>query len=426
MMSETIKNELTKVQQLFLVAMKNALKGEQTQFDSDVTAQDAVHLLVLASKQNVLPMVYESVYRNEVFNEIPSGDAHFFKNQVFGIVMRQVRKTSEFLTLYKHFENNGLKPLVVKGIICRNLYPDPDSRPSGDEDLYVPEDLFETSQRVLEDEGLMVAEHISEVADHLYEIPYIKKKGTLHIELHKGLFDEDDAYSGMNELFYGVFDEAITVTVMGQEICTMPPTKHMLFLVLHAYKHFLSGGFGLRQVCDMAMFANAYGEEIDWIRLFTLCESVRGDVFARSLFEICIEYLGMDMEKACYKDEYRKKAQDPADLLKDILDAGIFGGADIDRKHSSTMTIKAVGDDRSGEDVKKHKVLLRTAFPSKEAMMIRYPYVRKHPYLLPVAWSDRLIKYFFSGNHSNDSAKHSMEIGYERIELLKEYGIIKK
>jgi len=425
-MSETIKNELTEVQQMFLVVMKNALTGEQTQFDSDVTAQDAVSLLVLASKQNVLPMVYESVYRNEVFSELPASDAKFFKNQVFSIVMRQVRKTSEFLTLYKHFEENGLKPLVVKGIICRNLYPDPDSRPSGDEDLYVPEDLFEASQKVLEDEGMQVAKHISEVAEHLYEIPYYNNKGTLLIELHKGLFDEEDAYSGMNELFYGVFDEAVTVTVMGQEICTMPPTKHMLFLVLHAYKHFLSGGFGLRQVCDMAMFANAYGSEINWDQLFALCESVHGDVFARSLFEICIQYLGMDTERARYKEEYREKAQDPVDLLKDILDAGIFGGADIDRKHSSTMTIKAVGDDRSGENVSKQKLLLKTAFPSKEAMMIRYPYVKKHPYLLPVAWSDRLIKYFFSGSHSSDSAKHSVEIGYERIELLKKYGIIKK
>ena len=426
MMSETNKNELTEVQQLFLTAMQNALKGEQTVFDSDVTLQDAVSLLVLASKQNVLPMVYEGVYRNGVFDELPAGDARFFKNQVLTIVMRQVRKTSEFLALYKHFEENGLKPLVVKGIVCRNLYSDPDSRPSGDEDLYVPEDLFETSQKVLEDEGLSVAEHISEVTDDIYEIPYYNKKGTLLIELHKGLFDKDDAYSGMNELFYGVFDEAVTVNIMGQEICTMPPTKHMLFLVLHAYKHFLSGGFGLRQVCDMSVFANAYGSEIDWDMLFALCESVHGDVFARSLFEICIQYLGMDMEKACYKEEYREEAQNPVDLLKDILDAGIFGGADIDRKHSSTMTIKAVGDDRSGENVSKQKLLLRTAFPSKEAMMIRYPYVKKHPILLPLAWSDRLIKYFFSGSHSSDAAKHSVEIGYKRIELLKKYGIIKK
>lgn len=426
MMSETMENDFTKAQQLFLVVMNNSLKGEQTVLDSDVTSQDVASLLVLASKQNVLPMVYEGVYRNEVFDELPVGDARFFKNQVLAIVMRQVRKTSEFLALYKHFEENGLRPLVVKGIICRNLYPDPDSRPSGDEDLYVPEDLFEASQKVLEDEGLSVAEHISEVTDDIYEIPYYNKKGTLLIELHKGLFDKDDAYSGMNELFYGVFDEAVTVNIMGQEIRTMPPTKHMLFLVLHAYKHFLSGGFGLRQVCDMAMFANAYGSEIDWNMLFALCESVNGAVFARSLFEICILYLGMDMERTCYKEEYREKAQDPANLLKDILDAGIFGSADIDRKHSSTMTIKAVEDDRSGEDVRKHKVLLRTAFPSKEAMMIRYPYVKKYPILLPFAWSDRLIKYFFSGSRSNDSAKHSVEIGYERIELLKEYGIIKK
>lgn len=419
-------NGFTETQNRFLAIMKNALKGEQTVLGDDITAQEIVSLLVLASSQNVLPMVYEGIYQNDVFGVLPDNEAKYFKNAVMNIVMRQIRKTSDFLKLYERFEENGLKPLVVKGIICRNLYPDPDSRPSGDEDLYVPEDQFEAAQKVLEEFGMSAAEHISELTEDIYEIPYVNQTGILLIELHKGLFDEEDAYSGMNDLFLGVFDEAVTVNVMSHEICTMPPTKHMLFLVLHAYKHFLSGGFGLRQVCDMAMFANAYGREIDWEELFALCETVHGDVFAASLLEICIAYLDMDMEKACYREEYRKRAQDPADLLKDILEAGIYGGADIDRKHSSTMTIKAVSDDRSGENVSRQKVLLKTAFPSREAMMIRYPYVKNHPYLLPIAWSDRLIKYFFSGNNSSDAARHSMEIGYERIELLKKYGIIKK
>lgn len=426
MMPETKTNRFTKVQQLFLDVMNGALRGEQMQFDDSVTVQDAAGLLVLASQQNVLPMVYESVFQNEVFNELPAADAKYFKNYVFSVVMRQVRKTAEFLTLYKHFEENGLRPVVFKGIVCRNLYPKPDNRPSGDEDLYVPEEQFEACQEILEKEGMQIAEHLTEVTEKIYEVPYFNKKGVLCIELHRGLFDKDDAYEGMNELFDHVFDETVDVNVMGQNICTMPPTKHMLFLVLHAYKHFLSGGFGLRQVCDMSMFANAYGSEIDWDTLFALCRSVHGEVFALSLFEICIQYLGMDMEKACYREEFRAKTKDPANLLRDILDAGIFGGSDMDRKHSSTMTIKAVGDDRSGEDVRKHKVLLRTAFPSREAMMIRYPYVKDHPILLPFAWTDRLIKYFFSGENRSEAARHSMEIGYERIELLKEYGIIKK
>lgn len=425
-MSELNVDEFDKVQQLFLTVMHHALQGEQTQLDDSVTAEDISQLLVLAGNQNVLPMVFEGIYRNEVFGQLPPYDAQYFKNYVFNSVMHQVRKTSEFLALYKRFEENGIRPVVVKGIICRSLYPEPDNRPSGDEDIYVREEQFKACQEVLEKEGMHIVEQYADTAEESYEIPYINENGVLLIELHRGLFGEGDAYSGMNELFDGVFDETVTVNVMGQNICTMSPTRHMLFLILHAYKHFLSGGFGLRQVCDMAMFANAYGSEIDWKELFELCDAVNGDVFARSLFEICIDYLGMDIDKVCYREEYRKKAQNPVNLLKDMLEAGIYGSADMDRKHSSTITIKAVGDNRSGEDVKKHKLLMRTAFPPRSTMMVRYPYVKKHPYLLPVAWTDRLIKYFFSDGNGSEAAHHSMEIGYERIELLKEYGIIRK
>ena len=352
-MSETKNDNLTAAEKLFLAVMKNSLKGELTSFDDSVAVQDVFDLLILATKQNVLPMVYEGIYRNAVFNELPDEDMQVFRNQVVGTVTGQMRRTSEFLTLYKHLEENGLRPLVVKGIICRDLYPDPDIRPSSDEDLYVPEDQFDACREVMEKEGLQITEYSAAAAEDSYEVSFISRNMLL-IELHRGLFGKGDAYSGMNELFDGVFDEAVGVDVNGQEVYTMPPTKHMLFLILHAYKHFLSGGFGLRQVCDMSLFANAYGSEIDWDEVFASCGSVHGEVFALSLFEICIEYLGMDMEKACYKEEYRKKAQDPCDLLKDILDAGIYGSADMDRKHSSTMTIKAVEDNRSGEEIRNH------------------------------------------------------------------------
>ena len=35
-----------------------------------------------------------------------------------------------------------MQPLVMKGIVCRSLYPKPDLRPSGDEDLLIPEKDF--------------------------------------------------------------------------------------------------------------------------------------------------------------------------------------------------------------------------------------------------------------------------------------------
>ena len=47
--------------------------------------------------------------------------------------------------------------------------------------------------------------------------------------------------------------------------------------------------------------------------------------------------------------------------------------------------------------------------------------------MLPVAWTSRLLKYHkeTSRTSGNDAAE-SIRIGNERIELMKQYGIIKK
>ena len=54
----------------------------------------------------------------------------------------------------------------------------------------------------------------------------------------------------------------------------MTLTDHLLYLILHALKHFLYSGFGIRQVCDIALFSERYRDEIDWSRVKTELQSV--------------------------------------------------------------------------------------------------------------------------------------------------------
>lgn len=59
------------------------------------------------------------------------------KRQVMKQVMQQTVQTSEFMPLNQKLQAAGITPLVVKGIICRNLYPRPDHRRSGDGDVLI-------------------------------------------------------------------------------------------------------------------------------------------------------------------------------------------------------------------------------------------------------------------------------------------------
>ena len=64
--------------------------------------------------------------------------------------------------------------------------------------------------------------------------------------------------------------------------------------------------------------------------------------------------------------------------------------------------------------------------PPARQLAGRYPYLKEKPYLLPLAWVNRILKYGkeTAGGSADNNAAQSIKIGSERVALLKEYGII--
>lgn len=108
-------------------------------------------------------------------------------------------------------------------------------------------------------------------------------------------------------------------------------------------------------------------------------------------------------------------------LLHDSLCGGVYGSNDLTRLHSSTVTLNAVKASRTGEK----SSVLSTVFPKREYLEHRYPYLKKRPYLLPVAWVQRIVHYASEKQSgAGNSASGSIKLGKERIELMKRYGIM--
>ena len=112
-------------------------------------------------------------------------------------------------------------------------------------------------------------------------------------------------------------------------------------------------------------------------------------------------------------------------LLADILSAGVYGGSDMSRKHSSKITLEAVSAQNRGDNASHG--LLKSVFPSARELESRYPYLKSKPLLLPLAWTDRLINYQkeLARSRANSPAE-SIRIGNTRLELLRKYGILDK
>jgi len=404
---------MKKETQLFLEAVRAALKNESVNWDMEISRSEWEQILKLAEAHRMLPMVFQAVYSCPAARRADPELMRWYRLCSMQMVMLQTQKSAEVPVLLDTLQKAGVEPLVVKGIICRRLYPNPDHRMSSDEDILIPPEHFSACNEALNRLGMFT----EDPADESYELAYSKAGTPLYIEIHRSLFPEkSDAYGDLNRFFRDVSGRAQVL----DGVPTLHPTDHMLYLFMHAFKHFVHSGFGLRQVCDMILFANRYGSQIDWIYVLDRCRMVRAEVFAAGLLRIGWKYLDFSLDQSQLPLQWQTIYVNEAPLLEDILASGVYGNADEDRLHSSSITLNAVSAQKQGKTGAVS--LLKTVFPSVKVMQAKYPYLKKKPLLLPVAWTDRLVRYGMSGN----KPKQSVRIGNERIELLKKYGILDK
>ena len=381
---------------------------------NEIQTGDIKDLLSFSLIHSVYPITYEVVRNSEAFFAFPQETRLEYKYKTRQLVIGQASRTSLFLQFYDAILQAGIHPIVVKGIVLRNLYKWPDYRASMDEDLLVLHDEYYELDKILKQLGFECAVYEEPLKEH--EITYFHNKYGMHLEVHLSLFPENsEAYGRLNREFSHVFDRKVTVEIGGISIYTLSPTDHMLYLLCHGLKHFVHSGFGIRQVCDMILFAETYGEQIDWEKIIRRTKAQHMYRFWMNLFDIGERYLGFDWNKAHLRKP-EDMTMDSKALLNDLLESGVYGKSSNNRLHSANITLQAL------ENGKEKLQMTKTLFPDWEYMSRNYPYLKKHPWMLPAAWVQRGMTYMRQSKSGN--ASRSMDIGKKRVDLMRHYGII--
>lgn len=378
---------------------------------------DWARLWHLARQQKVLPMTADTLCPPLRAAGADSAMLRTVRREAVGDMTAQIRRFSAFARLYEALAEAGCTPLLVKGAVCRGLYPKPDLRVSADEDLLVRPEELPRVRTAAEALGWKI-----HGAEDTQVTACLDMETGAYVELHRTLFPAGDrSYGWMNDFFAGAFEDKVRVRLEGKDYWTLSPQMHLLYLILHACKHFLHSGVGIRQVCDICLFVCAWGETLDWAALAAQLRRARAEVFAANLLDIGRRFLGFDR----YPPRAERWLADCASkldcdaLLEDLLAAGIYGGSSEERLHSSLITLNAVADGSDGHGIRR---VVRTVFPARRALEGKYSYLRERPWLLPAAWAQRLVTY--RAQKSGASARESLEIGARRVQLLKKYGMI--
>lgn len=455
-----MKQELTEAQIEFLKILESFMRGKEYHFPNDFTA--VKELWNISANHKMVSAVYEQTRSEELFRreECAAYGIQFKRATVHETIM-QIQRSDGFLRVYKKMCEQGVKPLVVKGLICRNLYDKPDYRVSGDEDILIRPEDFAVCDEVLlregfrreecpgedfrseraqsevrqsegsqsearQDEGSRnVEQRVLTVESLPQEVSYIQPQSGVYIEVHLALFPESSgAYGHLNKEFEAAHETAVSEEIRSgngvETVWTLEPTLHLFYLICHSFKHFLHSGFGIRQVCDMVMMAEHYGGKIDWKYINGRMEALRMRTFWDGLAEIGKRYLGFSYEKAHYPEFMQRENVRYESLLTDLMCSGIYGASSMERKHSSNMTLAAAEKGEKSMTASMGASL----FPGREYMQKGYPWLKKYPWLLPAAWGMRISNYLKNSKNEKSGEANSVEIGMNRVELLREYHII--
>lgn len=225
--------------------------------------------------------------------------------------------------LVTFFEKNGINGLLLKGQGVARMYRSPLMRQPGDIDFYVGEAQYREAVRLchkhLVDDPATCQESRHDMS--FKHDGVIVELHRLAIEVYSPFHRRDFQRCIVTQLEHS--PQRRRESIGGVEVVVPSPGFNALYIFYHALHHFITGGIGLRQLCDWAMVFHAHGDELDReqltrdIRRFGLTRPWK--YFAC----IAVEYLGVPAEQMpLYDTHFSKRAKR---LLEVIVVGGNFG-----------------------------------------------------------------------------------------------------
>ncbi len=214
------------------------------------------------------------------------------------------------------------KPVLLKGLGVGLNYPDPSLRMCGDIDLYVGEKhYFEVWDFVCSKFGI---ERSQNESDHHFDFDFMDT----HIEIHRyATAPNSVAFHSREFMEWSATqlegNEVREVEIEGVKVYLPSYNFDFIFIFYHSWRHFLTGGVGLRQLCDWACYVSAFSEKFNreelkrLIKLFKLHTPI-------SLFAtICVQELGVSADK--FSDIVSTSESRYNRVLDKIWSGGNFG-----------------------------------------------------------------------------------------------------
>lgn len=224
--------------------------------------------------------------------------------------------------LVARLDKEGIQSMLLKGQGNAQMYCNPLRRQCGDIDLYVGRSNYKRVCHLVHEWGI-VTDDESESIKHLHF-----EWNKVDIEIHQ--ITASFPWPPYQKQFVKWSEEVLQQTNEGfvspaetTKIRVATPTYNALFIFYHLLYHFITGGIGLRQLCDLACYLHAKVSEIDLEELKKRLHGLGIMKPWQTFGYILVNTIGLnEKEFPFYDSSLKKKAQK---VLQRIESEGNFG-----------------------------------------------------------------------------------------------------
>ena len=361
----------------------------------DLEPLDFTKLFLLSKRQGVAGIVYDAIGEKVDNKELKNKwQLSYFATMQKGMIFEK-----EFTEIIKKINENNIKVVTYKGSIIKHLYPNPYLRLMGDIDFGFD----------IKDADIIVK--FMEELDYQVEKDYFNhrnfsKKPYVNIEFHGSLHEDelelDDRY----------YDNFLTEAVhFNDDVLTLNPTMHFMYLITHLYQHMVNGGIGIRSYLDLYLFMNQNHHEIN----YEVVENEFKKMGLHKFYDVTIKFINKAFKG---QDDLSNELYE--EYLEYIFSGGIYGEIDKAKIDERMMIAK---------NKSKFSYVMRRLFPKYSALKEKYPVLKKPLMFLlaPAFYMFRIFSLLFKGKKLKKSIEFISTSENEKIrKFSEEIGLIKK
>ncbi len=299
---------MTREQETYLALLRAAIWNNELTSERvrELASEEVNEVIRLAAFQGTGPLVFDQLLKlKEV--EIPAALRMQMKQQCMMSMMQQSSMLPILNRAWNVLTEADNHPVLLKGLVLAQYYPQPYLRQWGDIDLYVGKKQYHQACKVL-DATFPEADHPAEDDEDRKHYNYIFPNALLEMHRISMAFAHPKDRSYYEQLEEQCLTEdGPILDIDGLKITTPEETFNVFFTFLHAWQHFFETGINMKQICDVAVLLHAKRDIINKKRLKEMLTKLHLMEVWQLIMYIIEQYLDVSKDECPFYTEMCKE-----------------------------------------------------------------------------------------------------------------------